>query len=268
MADDEPVWDGRGRDPWLPDRVAALLEAAAAEARMFREFWRHLRRWLGLVRERQRQSRYDPAVTAALIPAWYDAMTEYAEGPILDTAEQGYRDVTGESFTVDAEQNALNRAWSRRNQLVNVADEVYVLIQREVANALRDGVSGDELADRIDTLLDATATPRWENRSTVVARTETIGALNGGRTDGQQTMARRLGGDFERVWVSTLDTRTRPTHVVADGQRIPLGGTFAVGDAQLRFPGDPLGPADEVIQCRCTTVLVRPGQNIDIARRA
>lgn len=268
MSDDEPVWDGRGGDPWLPDRVAALLEAAAAEARMFREFLRHLRSWLGLVRERLRESRYDPTVVSALIPAWYDAMTEYAEGPIFDTSEQGYRGVVGEGFTVDAEQNALNRAWSRRNQLVNVADEVYVLVQREVAGALRDGVAGPELADRIDTLLDATETPRWENRSTVVARTETLGALNGGRTDGQQTMARRLGGDFERVWVSTLDTRTRPTHVVADGQRAPLGGTFAVGAAQLRFPGDPLGPAEEVIQCRCTTVLVRPGQNIDIARRA
>ncbi len=39
MSDQGPAWDGRGHDPWLPDRVAALLQAAAAEARMFREFW-------------------------------------------------------------------------------------------------------------------------------------------------------------------------------------------------------------------------------------
>lgn len=272
MADDEPAWDGRGGDPWLPERVAALLEAAAAEARLFRDFWRRLREWLGLARDRLRESNYDPASLAALLPAWFESMTEYAEGPILDTMQQGYRGVTGENYTVDGEQNALNRAWSRRNQLVNVANEVYVLVQREVANALRDGTSGPELADRLDTVLDATDTPRWQNRSTVVARTETLGALNGGRTDGQQTMARRLGGDFERVWVATLDTRTRPTHAAADGQRIPLGGMFTLGigevTAQLRWPGDPLGPPEEVIQCRCTTVLVRPGQNIDIGRRA
>lgn len=272
MTDDEPAWDGQGGDPWLPDRVAALLDAAAAEGRMFREFWRRLRAWLRSVRERLRGADYDPAVIAALIPEWYDAMTELAETTILDTMQQGYRDVTGEGFTVDAEQNALNRAWSRRNQLADVADEVYVLVQREIANALRDGVSGPDLADRIDTVLDDTATPRWENRSTVVARTETIGALNGGRTDGQATMARRLGGDFERVWVATMvgpaAARTRPTHRAADGQRVPLGGTFTVGDAQLRFPGDPLGLPREVIQCRCTTVMVRPGQTIDIGRRA
>jgi hypothetical protein len=26
---------------------------------------------------------------------------------------------------------------------------------------------------------------------------------------------------------------------------------FKVGDAELMFPGDPEGPADEVINCRC-----------------
>lgn len=268
MADDDPVWDGRGGDPWLPDRVAALLDAARAEARLFREFLAHLRRWLGLVRERVRESGYDATAIAALIPAWRDAMSDFAEGPILETMRQGYRGVTGEDFTVDAEQAALNRAWSRRNQLVGVGDEVYVLVQREIATALRDGLPGPDLADRIDDVLDATATPRWTNRAAVIARTETIGALNGGRADGQATMARRLGGDFERVWIATRDSRTRPSHVLADGQRVPLGSMFTVGGAQLRWPGDPLGPPGEVIQCRCTTILVRPGQNIDIARRA
>lgn len=273
MSDQGPAWDGRGPDPWLPDRIAALLEAAKHEARMFREFWRHLREWLGLARERVRTARYDPTAITAIIPAWHEAMTAYALGPILDTVRAGYRAVTGEDFTVDADQNARNRVWERRNQLVRVADEVYVRLQRAVANALRDGTAGPDLADTIEDVFDTTGTPYWENRATVVARTETLGALNGGRSDGQATMARRLGGAFERVWVATLDTRTRPTHAAADGQRVPLDGLFTLGiggavTARLRWPGDPLGPADEVIQCRCTTVLVRPGQTIDIARRA
>jgi hypothetical protein len=268
MSDDEPVWDGRGRDPWLPDRVAALLDAAAEQARVFADYWRRLREWLADVLARLRAERFDPMAIPAMIPAWRESVDAFATGTLLDVMRRGYRAVTGEDFTVDAEQNALNRAWSRRNQLVNVADEVYVRVQREVAAALIAGTAGPELADRIEAVFDTTATPYWENRATVVARTETLGALNGGRADGQATMARRLGGEWERVWVATLDTRTRPTHAVADGQRIPLGGTFSVGGAQLRWPGDPLGPPEEVIQCRCTTVLVRPGQTIDIARRA
>lgn len=273
MNDQGPAWDGRGPDPWLPDRLAAMLEAASAEARVFREFWRHLREWLHLVLERLRAAAYDPTVIAAVIPAWQEAMTAFAEGPLLETVRDGYRSVTGEDFTVDADQLARNRVWERRNQLVRVADEVYVRVQNAVANALRDGTAGPDLADTIEGVFDATDTPYWENRATVVARTETLGALNGGRADGQATMARRLGGAFERVWVATLDTRTRPTHAAADGQRAPLDGLFTLGlggavTARLRWPGDPLGPAGEVIQCRCTTVLVRPGQTINIARRA
>jgi len=57
--------------------------------------------------------------------------------------------------------------------------------------------------------------------------------------------------DLEKVWIATLDSKTRHTHFAADGQRVPLGGMFAVGGAELRYPSDPLGPANEVMGCRC-----------------
>lgn len=266
--DDEPVWGGRGPDPWLPDRLAAFLDAARAEARMFRAFLAHLRDWLALVRDRTRQARYDPSVIPALIPAWWDAMTEFTEQHIVPTMEQGYQAVTGQGFTVDSRALAVARAMLRRNALARVADEVYTRVKTQVAKAVHTGTSGVDLAAIIEGIFDTTATPYWANRATVIARTETIGALNGGRYDGHMAVAGRLGGAFERIWVSTLDTRTRPTHVAAEGQRAPLDGTFAVGDGHLRFPGDPAGPPEEVIQCRCTTLLVRPGQNVNIARRA
>lgn len=265
-----PAWDGRGHDPWLPERLAAFLDAAMAEARMFRSFLGFLRDWIALVRDRMRASRYDPSVIPGLNSAWWDAMNEFTERDIIPTMEQGYENVTGEPYTLDTRALAVNRAMTRRNQLVRVADEVYALVQREVAKAVNVGTSGEDLAAIIEELFDFTATPRWENRGAVVARTESIGALNGGRFDGHQSIAGRLGGAFERVWVSTLDGATRPTHVAAEGQRVPLDGAFMVGDppGPLRFPGDPAGPPQEVIQCRCTTILVRPGQNLNIARRA
>lgn len=56
---------------------------------------------------------------------------------------------------------------------------------------------------------------------------------------------------LEKVWIATLDSRTRPTHFAADGQRTPLGAKFTVGGVQLDHPGDPTGPAREVRNCRC-----------------
>lgn len=273
MADEQPpVWDGTGRDPWMPDRLAALLDAATAEARMFKAFLRFLYDWLALARERTRAARYDPAVIPGLFPAWWDAMTEYAEHDIVPTMQQGYERVTGDRYGFDGRAAATARALERRNLLVRVADEVYAMVQTEAAKAVNQGISGDALADTIENIFDTTDTPYWENRAVTVARTETLAALNAGRYDGHVYTANRLGGAFERVWVATMHgasaDRTRPTHQEADGQRAALDGAFTVGGAALRWPGDPTGPPQEVINCRCTTILVRPGQNTNITRRA
>src|SRR5699024_7246093 len=68
-----------------------------------------------------------------------------------------------------------------------------------------------------------------------------------------------LGIELHKVWVATLDPRTRPTHFAADGQRVPLDGEFQIGDSLLTFPGDPNGPAREVVNCRCALVMLEPG---------
>jgi len=57
--------------------------------------------------------------------------------------------------------------------------------------------------------------------------------------------------ELDKVWIATIDSRTRPTHFAADGQRAPLGGSFTVGGAHLAYPADPTGPAAEVRNCRC-----------------
>lgn len=56
---------------------------------------------------------------------------------------------------------------------------------------------------------------------------------------------------LEKLWIATMDSRTRDTHFAADGQRAPLKGKFTVGGAELDRPGDPTGPAREVRNCRC-----------------
>jgi hypothetical protein len=273
----EPVWDGKGTDPWLPARLAAIYDAVVTEARLFRAFLAFLREWMSLVRTRMEQARYDPTVIAALVPAWHDAMDAFSNDHLFPTMEQSYVDTVNAGlrpqvpvtrYPVDMAAAARARVWARRNQLTRFPDELYALIQREVDRALAEGIAGPRLAEAIDTILDMAATPRWENRAAVIARTESIGALNGGRADGQTQIAAQLGGTWEKMWVATFDTRTRDTHRLAEGQRVPVnGGLFAVGEARLAYPGDPGGPPEEVIQCRCTTVLVRPGQSVDFSRR-
>jgi hypothetical protein len=59
-------------------------------------------------------------------------------------------------------------------------------------------------------------------------------------------------------WVAHHDEITRPTHLDADGQTIPLAAAFTVGGSRLMYPADPKGPHSEVANCRCVIVEAIP----------
>ena len=58
---------------------------------------------------------------------------------------------------------------------------------------------------------------------------------------------------FVNTWNTVLDGRQRDAHNRAHGQRRDLGETFDVGGEELRYPLDPRGSAENIINCRCTT---------------
>ena len=62
------------------------------------------------------------------------------------------------------------------------------------------------------------------------------------------TAAKDRGADIVKQWDSTLDGKTRSSHVAVDGEIRELDKKFSNG---LDFPGDPHGKAAEVINCRC-----------------
>lgn len=60
--------------------------------------------------------------------------------------------------------------------------------------------------------------------------------------------AKDRGANVVKQWDSTLDAKTRESHVAVDGEIRELDEKFSNG---LMFPGDPSGAAAEVINCRC-----------------
>ena len=87
------------------------------------------------------------------------------------------------------------------------------------------------------------------NRTERIVRTESVRAANFGVTLGADSY------DYETVkeWNSVNDNRTRHSHRNVDGQTREHGETFSNG---LQFPGDPEGPASEVVNCRCAMAIV------------
>lgn len=150
------------------------------------------------------------------------------------------------------------------NRLSRVPDEVYALLVREIEEGLTRQESIPAIRDRVQAVMTATATPYWRNRAVVVARTEVQGAVQAGAYFGALAAAQERG-DFapRKVWIATVDKRTRATHKAADRQSTLLAEPFRVGGAQLMFPGDPRGPAQECIQCRCDSLYLVDDETIN-----
>lgn len=89
-----------------------------------------------------------------------------------------------------------------------------------------------------------------------VARTQLIAAANAGAVKRMELADADEPGSAPKFkgWLSTLDSRTRPSHVTADGQIVPRDAAFTVGGMAMQYPGDPAGGPAQTINCRCTII--------------
>lgn len=144
--------------------------------------------------------------------------------------------------------------WNKETlgQKITRIDEV---TRRRINNAIVAGTrAGDSIATIMDRIRLDQAFSRF--RSYLIARTEVIASSNAATHFGIQ--ANLPPQKVTKEWLSTLDGRTRATHVVAGmtQKKIPQKEPFRCGGFNLMFPGDSsLGaPGHEVIQCRCTAL--------------
>jgi hypothetical protein len=90
-----------------------------------------------------------------------------------------------------------------------------------------------------------------------IGRTEALASLHAGQFEALQQVADNGKVDrsaVKRRWSSTGDRKVRDTHVAMDGQVVQVDAPFiSPSGARLMFPGDPNGPPEEVINCRCLT---------------
>lgn len=257
-----------GEDPHLPQRLRAQAFIREGEQRIARTWFRSATRFLDRVRPAVTQNDgVDPARVSDHAGFW----TSEVDAEILPEVEgilaTAWRRVTaaGDPPTDPWTSEYLNAAG---NRLKNMPDELYGLIVAEVERGIRDGLALERVRDEIQVILTASGTDRWPNRAMTVARTETIGAVNAGVFRGAVLEAERRGDPAPfKQWIATDDKRTRPTHEAADQQRTLLLESFVVGGARLQFPGDPRGPANEVINCRCSLLPFVLGDVIDWTNR-
>lgn len=199
------------------------LVAAAFSVSRIGEMWR--RRVTGLVNRVRRIAGRGAAEAAASV-----------DEPVPDTS------------ALDAALDAYLTEVTVR--LDGVGDRLAEAARTSLAEGVSAGETHAQLQQRMRDLFSLSGTQLGEARAERIARTEATAAFNAGVMAAAEAMT---GDDKPLVkqWMTRRDSRVREAHAVADGQIQLIGDPFQVGGTELRFPGDPLGPADLTINCRC-----------------
>lgn len=233
------------------------------EGRLFGVVSAALKRWLGKAKDavlapwRQHQMMPDPDGVFRVQGAWDDEVDTIMT--TIGQIAQGAWSEVSDAPPVSRHAFVMAQLAQTQNLLVRIPDEVYNLIFAELTDATNAGEPVERIAQRIDAVLTYTESQRWPNRARVIAVTETTRAYGAATVAAGMEQSRALGRRLLKRWDTERDTRVRSTHKEADGQVVELSAPFLVGGFYLLFPGDPMGPADEVVNCRCDVVIVERG---------
>lgn len=131
------------------------------------------------------------------------------------------------------------------------------LRDRRFDSSIRAAARGERVLSgaQIDRMVERYNDRFIQFRARTITRTETVAAVGAGDLEAfEQSIESGLVQPQEVIstWRTAGDERVRPSHNAMDGQEQPFGQPFTSGDGNsLRFPGDPMGPPSDTINCRC-----------------
>lgn len=132
----------------------------------------------------------------------------------------------------------LEEQGARKGRFVNAT--LSETLRTEMRGLLTQEATIKDISERMRDVFRVSA-----RHATTIARTE-VGAA----TNGATYLGYKLEGIEKHSWLSAMDEKVRHTHQI-DGEIRTVGEAFSNG---LMYPMDVGGPAEEVINCRCTTV--------------
>ncbi len=119
-------------------------------------------------------------------------------------------------------------------------------IRESIISGLLQGKSINKIAKDLQNIANMN-----RNSAILHAQTAVTGAENAGRQQGFEN-AKEMGVKFKRKWISTLDSRTRHSHRVLDGQLRDVDKPFDSPLGEIMYPGDINANPANVWRCRCS----------------
>lgn len=134
------------------------------------------------------------------------------------------------------------------NMSEGITDTTREMLIRVLTRAQEAGQGFDDIVRQLED------TELSKIRARMIARTETVSAANKGAMLG----AEESGLVVKKIWIATMDNRTRHDHRAVRTDAIAMDEAFKVGGFDMLQPGDrggkegrPKVPAKEIVNCRC-----------------
>jgi uncharacterized protein YoaH (UPF0181 family) len=217
-----------------------------------------------VIKSKTKDAASDRELKKRLLAALGQLEDEYLAGyaeTLSATVDMGYNTALKLPFDLpnqDAIEALRDRNAQRRLSLLeargldsfaNVSKSSTEGIVKLVAGGLESGKSLEEIADEIK---DRYSKTEAATRALTIARTEALTAQSVGQAAAMKDLERATGEKVLKMWVNAGDDRVRDKHEI-EGEIRKMNEKFSNG---LLYPREPGGDADNIINCRCSWVMV------------
>lgn len=139
--------------------------------------------------------------------------------------------------------------WTETYDQIGDITEVAEERRRRFGNDLARALSNTSMSAQELTAAQIDRVTRWASTFTV----------------NDATAAAATDGALDVAWVTMGDELVRPSHAALDGVVQEAGSTFDVDGVPLHFPGEPVGPPEAWIECRCVLLPLEAQMSVTAA---
>lgn len=167
------------------------------------------------------------------------------------TEEQMYEDL----FSQQLRSYGLTEAGARITSITATSEKfIRGAVESAITEAVEQGLGIEKTQKLIRSYLQDSLGDIGRSRAKMIAQTEMITGSNQASQYGVES----TGMEYRKYWSTSGLKNIRDSHVFAE-ENYPNGigknDLFDMGNGNvMRFVGDPQGAAEEVINCRCTTI--------------
>lgn len=251
--------NSRRREQRLQD-LMLTRQSKRFERRLSREIARTMRRAAdnfeaGRIAYTEAEAeRHERTIGRLLTDMWYSSGKEMSEHILgVRRSRPGALEFKREGIEVEPTQvmDRVMSQWIARQGAIKIT-QISKTTMSDVRSLVQQGITEGLSEREIGRMIKRIAPTKSASRAQTIARTEVHSASQ----FAAQASAEAIGLPMVRVWLAVQDggERTREDHLDIDGQRRGMHEPFDVGGTKLMYPGDPAGPAEQVINCRCVVV--------------